>query len=109
ACTFVQQEDEFFDLDKADYGLVPVHCDVWAGFVFVHLGREPRQSLREFLGPMVTALEDYPFDRLTERYTFRAEVPANWKLFMDALQEQYHAPIVHRSQRPENFDAHAAG
>ena len=28
---FVQQESEFFDLDKADYGLVPVHCDVWPG------------------------------------------------------------------------------
>src|SRR5215472_13816976 len=37
ACTFVQQEDEFFDLDKADYGLVPVHCAVWAGFIFVNL------------------------------------------------------------------------
>ena len=37
ACTFVQQESEFFDLDKADYGLVPVHCDVWAGFIFVNL------------------------------------------------------------------------
>ena len=109
ACTFVQQEDEFFDLDRADYGLVPVHCDVWAGFVFVNLDREPRQPLREFLGPMVTALEDYPFDRLTERYGFRAEVPANWKLMMDALQEQYHAPIVHRNQRPENFDAHVGG
>ena len=53
---------------------------------------------------MVSALEGYPFDRLTERYGFRAIVPANWKIFMDALQEQYHAPIVHRSQRPENFD-----
>jgi phenylpropionate dioxygenase-like ring-hydroxylating dioxygenase large terminal subunit len=111
ACTFVQQEGEFFDLDKADYGLVPVHCDVWAGFVFVNLEREPEpdQSLRAYLGPMVTAIEDYPFDRLTERYGFRAEVPANWKVFMDALQEQYHAPIVHRNQRPENFDAHQAG
>jgi len=104
ACTFVQQEGEFFGLDKADYGLVPVHCDVWAGFVFVNLDETPRQPLREFLGPMVTPLEAYPFDRLTERYGFRAVVPANWKLFMDALQEQYHAPIVHRSQRPESFD-----
>jgi glycine betaine catabolism A len=104
ACTFVQQEGEFFDLDKARYGLVPVHCDVWAGFVFVNLDESPRQSLREFLGAMVTALEGYPFDRLTERYGFRALVPANWKIFMDALQEQYHAPIVHRSQRPESFD-----
>ena len=39
ACAFVQQESEFFDLDKADYGLVPVHCDVWAGFIFVNLAR----------------------------------------------------------------------
>jgi glycine betaine catabolism A len=109
ACVFVQQEDEFFDLDKTDYGLVPVHCDVWAGFIFVNLDDEPRQTLREYLGPMVTAIEDYPFPRLSERYGFRSEVPANWKLFMDALQEQYHAPIVHRSQRPETFEAHQAG
>ena len=30
-CTFVQQESEFFDLDRDGYGLVPVHCDVWTG------------------------------------------------------------------------------
>jgi phenylpropionate dioxygenase-like ring-hydroxylating dioxygenase large terminal subunit len=26
-CAFVQQESEFFDLDKADYGLASVHCE----------------------------------------------------------------------------------
>ena len=36
--TFVQQESEFFDLDKADYGLVDVRVDVWEGFIFVNLG-----------------------------------------------------------------------
>ena len=35
--TFVQQESEFFDLDKADYGLVPVQAEVWEGFIFVNL------------------------------------------------------------------------
>lgn len=104
ACTYVQQEDEFFDLDKADYGLVAVHCDVWAGFVFVNLDRTPRQELREYLGPLILGLDDYPFDRITERYGFRAEVAVNWKVFMDGLQEQYHAPVVHASQRSENFD-----
>ena len=74
ACSFVQQESEFFDLDKADYGLVPVHCDVWAGFIFVNLDREPEQTLREFLGPMITALEGYPFDQMTERFYYRADV-----------------------------------
>ena len=54
--TFVQQENEFFDLDRARYGLVPVHCDVWEGFIFVNFAKSPEQSLREFLGPMIIAL-----------------------------------------------------
>jgi nitrite reductase/ring-hydroxylating ferredoxin subunit len=100
SCSFVQQEQEFFDLDKADYGLVPVHCDVWAGFVFVNLDRATPQPLRDFLGPMVTAIEDYPFGEMTERFSYRAEVGANWKLFMDAFQEFYHAPVLHAKQSP---------
>jgi len=103
ALTFVQQEDEFFDLDKREYGLVPVHCDVWAGFVFVNLAHEPEWSLHEFLGPMVTALDGYPFDRMTERFAYRAEVNANWKLYMDAFQEFYHAPILHAKQSPPAY------
>jgi Rieske 2Fe-2S family protein len=110
ACSFVQQEQEFFDLDKADYGLVPVPCDVWAGFIFVHLG-EPAQSLAEFLGPMVTAIGDYPFEQQTERFVYRAEVGSNWKLFMDAFQEFYHAPVLHARQGPfaARADVQAAG
>ncbi|MET7773506.1 aromatic ring-hydroxylating dioxygenase subunit alpha [Nocardia sp. NPDC005366] len=100
---FVQQEEEFFDLDKATLGLATVACEVWSGFIFVNLAAEPRQSLREFLGPMVTGLEGYPFDKLTERYSYRAEVGANWKLYMDAFQEFYHAPILHGKQTPDNF------
>ena len=74
---------------------MPVHCDVWAGFIFVNLADEPAQSLLEFLGPMITALDGYPFERLTERYDFRADVGCNWKVFSDAFQEYYHVPILH--------------
>ncbi|MET8655044.1 MULTISPECIES: aromatic ring-hydroxylating oxygenase subunit alpha [Nocardia] len=104
---FVQQEGEFFDLDKSALGLAKVHCEVWAGFIFVNLASRPRQSLREFLGPMVTDLEGYPFDELTERYSYRSEVGANWKLYMDAFQEFYHAPILHGKQTPDNFSVAA--
>ena len=99
-CSFVQQEGEFFELDKAEWGLLPVHCDVWAGFVFVNLDREPRQSLREFLGPVIAPLDEYPFHRLSQRFAYRAEVGANWKLFTDAFQEFYHAPVLHAKQSP---------
>ncbi|BBZ66393.1 (2Fe-2S)-binding protein [Mycolicibacterium insubricum] len=106
--TFVQQEGEFFDLDKNKYGLVPVHCEVWEGFIFVNFAAEPEQSLAEFLGPMVTNLQGYPFDKLTSRFTYRAEVNANWKLYMDAFQEFYHAPILHANQSPTAYSKAAA-
>lgn len=99
-CTFVQQEGEFFALDKAEHGLAPVHCDTWNGFVFVNLDPAPRQGLREFLGPMITGLDGYPFDKMTERYDFVAENNSNWKLFADAFQEYYHVPSLHPQQVP---------
>ncbi|MBE1536770.1 aromatic ring-hydroxylating oxygenase subunit alpha [Actinomadura algeriensis] len=100
---FIQQEGEFFDVDKSRYGLAPVHCDVWAGFVFVNFAREPEQSLREFLGPMVTALEGYPFEKQTSRFQYSTTIRANWKLYMDAFAEFYHAPVLHASQSPEKY------
>jgi phenylpropionate dioxygenase-like ring-hydroxylating dioxygenase large terminal subunit len=105
---FVQQETEFFDLDKSEYGLVPVHCDVWAGFIFVNFAPAPAQPLREFLGPMVTALEGYPFDAQTSRFGYETTIKANWKLFMDAFAEFYHAPVLHAKQSPEKYSVAAA-
>jgi len=98
ACTYVHQAGEFFDLRKEELRLAPLHCDTWAGFVFVNLAREPRQTLREYLGPMVGALEGYPFEKMTERYSFRAENNSNWKVFSDAFQEYYHVPPLHTHQ-----------
>ena len=47
SCTFAQQQEgEFFDLDKSEYGLVPVHCDVCAGFIFVNLAPDPAVAAR---------------------------------------------------------------
>ena len=100
ALTFIQQENEFFDIDKDASGLAPVHCEVWNGFVFINLEREPREDLRTFLGPMITALDDYPFGALTEHYDFAADNNSNWKLFADAFQEYYHVPALHPQQVP---------
>ncbi|CAO5192119.1 Rieske-like 2Fe-2S protein [Frankia sp. AiPs1] len=94
--TFVQQEGEFFDLDKADYGLKEVACEVWEGFIFINL--DPQQTLEEYLGPMVRGIAGYPFHEMTEVYSYRAEIGSNWKLFIDAFAEFYHAPVLHQKQ-----------
>ncbi|KJF23913.1 (2Fe-2S)-binding protein [Rhodococcus sp. ACPA4] len=94
--SFIQQEGEFFDVDKQDYGLVEVTCETWQGFIFVNLN--PQQSLEEYLGPMLKGVEGYPFHEMTEVYSYRAEIGSNWKLFIDAFAEFYHAPILHQKQ-----------
>jgi phenylpropionate dioxygenase-like ring-hydroxylating dioxygenase large terminal subunit len=97
-CTFVQQESEFFDFDKADYSLSSVQAEVWEGFIFVNLDPTNTTPLREYLGKFGKGIEGYPFDKLTQVHKYRAEVGANWKLFIDAFAEFYHAPILHAKQ-----------
>jgi len=97
ALTFVQQYDEFFDLDLSEFGLVGVRCEVWAGFVFVNLD-DDAQPLADYMGRIGAGIEAYPFERLTQVHKYRAEIGANWKLFIDAFMEFYHAPVLHAKQ-----------
>ena len=97
ALTFVQQESEFFDLDKADFGLVPLRCEVWEGFIFVNLDADA-PPLRDYMGRLGAGIEGYPFHEMTQVHKYRAEIGANWKLFIDAFMEFYHAPVLHAKQ-----------
>ncbi|EFC86043.1 aromatic ring-hydroxylating dioxygenase subunit alpha [Parafrankia sp. EUN1f] len=106
---FVLQEEEFFDFDKADFPLVSVHCEVWEGFIFINLADEPSQTLPEFLGPMVRGLEGYPFHLVTERYAYKADLLSNWKIYLDAFQEYYHASVLHSQQQVPSLRSFESG
>lgn len=95
--TFIQQEEEFFGVDKSAYGLKAVRCEVWEGFIFVNLD-PAAQPLADYLGEFAKGLEGYPFHEMTEVFTYKAEVGSNWKLFIDAFAEFYHAPVLHQKQ-----------
>lgn len=92
---YVHNAPEFFDLRADALALPPIHCEVLAGFVWVNLDDEPRQSLRDFLGPEICRLETYPFDKMTQTYVWDSVIDANWKLYVDAFAEVYHVPYVH--------------
>lgn len=95
--------------DGAAPDLIGVHCDIWNGFIFINFADEPRQGLRDFLGPMITGLDDYPFQKLTERYDWVAHNNSNWKIFADAFQEYYHVPALHSQQVPAAVRVPGAG
>jgi phenylpropionate dioxygenase-like ring-hydroxylating dioxygenase large terminal subunit len=106
---FVQQEGEFFDLDKADYGLAPVRVDTWEGFIFVNLDNTDDTPLRDYLGEFAAGLDGYPFGEMTQVFKYRAEIGSNWKLFIDAFTEFYHAPVLHARQAVSEESAKLQG
>ena len=109
----VPDEENFFDLDKGQHGLTPIALDVWEGFVFVNLQREPEQSLLEYLGEVPDMLAGYPFASLELGYAYRSTLNCNWKIAVDSQQEAYHAVHLHRRTLgdvlvdPENPYLHA--
>jgi nitrite reductase/ring-hydroxylating ferredoxin subunit len=91
---YVHNAAEFEGLDPDQLKLPEIHCDVWAGFVFVNFAENP-EGLRDSMGPELVKLEAYPFHKLTEKHRLEAVVNSNWKLFIDAFAEFYHVPYVH--------------
>lgn len=90
----ITNEEEFFDLDKSKLRMPPVHCEVWAGFIFVNLAEDP-VPLRTFLGEGLLGMESYPFHLMTQHYGFSTQIKGNWKLAVDSVCEWYHPPYVH--------------
>lgn len=61
----------------------------WQGFVFVTLNPQP-QPLRDYLGRLGAGLEGYPFDRLTQKHTYRAEIGSNLPTYILRGLRQLH-------------------
>ncbi len=94
--TGVPDEASFFDFDKADHGMLPIHVDTWQGFVFIHLAPHPPQTLTDYLGELGERLQGYPFAEFPVCDSYRMEANVNWKVAVDAFQEFYHVAFIHQ-------------
>lgn len=86
--------DQAEDFASGDFGLYPVHAEVWRGFLFLNLDPKAR-PLREYLGSFVDRAASYPLDRLRRAHRVVYEIAANWKLVAQNANECYHCPGVH--------------
>lgn len=88
--------DSFPGLEKANYGLVRLPSQESGGMIWTVLdGTSP--SADEFIGELA---DDLYAIGLPESHLYKRrihDVPANWKLIMDAFSESYHVKRLHRS------------
>lgn len=91
----IPAEDDYYAIDKSCYGLIPLGCDSWEGFVFIHYDPKPTVSLRDFLGEIATQYTGYPFSQMQQINSYAAIVKGNWKTAADAFQEAHHVPYIH--------------
>ena len=99
------QEENFYQPTRGHLNLVPVACDVWEGFIFVHLDPERAEPLLEFLAPIADYVEGFPFEEITHELRYETELRANWKVVMDSQAESLHAPFVHKKAWPDLFSS----
>lgn len=107
--TGVPEEENFFDLNKEDYGLTPVHVGVWEGFIFVNVDPSPSMTLEEYIKPVFGSVEGYPFDKMTTGFQWTTEARGNWKLALDAFQEAYHVAYIHGMSIADAIDKSVDG
>ena len=83
------------DLDKHEFGLVPVRVDAWNGLVFACL--DPNcESLENWLGDIVDIAEGFPGVAEMEFDSMRSNLcNANWKNYSDNAAEGYHLSMIH--------------
>ncbi len=96
----VPHEDGFPDLDKSEFGLVPVACEERLGLVFVTQdpGAAGAASALEGLPTLIA-----PEQRLLA--SNQNEIGVNWKVFLEGFLEGYHIRSTHpHSFYPYGFD-----
>lgn len=96
----VTEEEMFYNLNKKCLNLASVACDVWAGFVFINLDPQPKETLLEHLGGIVEQLAGYPFHELPVTWSYKAHINTAWQNARDSQLEGYHLKYLHKRTSP---------
>jgi phenylpropionate dioxygenase-like ring-hydroxylating dioxygenase large terminal subunit len=90
----VPERREFCPFSDRDVALPEVRVGRWEQFVFVNLDPDAG-PLEEYLGDIPRRLEPYKLARQHKWWSRSTVVPVNWKIALDAFQEDYHARYIH--------------
>ena len=86
----------FPQLDKNDFALKALECEVWQGFVFIRFAPGPQPSVADLMKPFEEELAHYRAEEMVPTGDiWTQETPVNWKSVRDVDNEGYHVAMAH--------------
>jgi carnitine monooxygenase subunit len=86
----------FPELDKHEFGLVPLELEIWMGFIFVRFREGPQPSVAELLAPIAEEFGPYRAANMVPACgIWTQKIPVNWKSVRDVDNEGYHVAMAH--------------
>ncbi|MBN9052775.1 aromatic ring-hydroxylating dioxygenase subunit alpha [Shinella sp. PSBB067] len=86
----------FPPLDKDEFALKPLECEIWQGFVFIRFAPGPQPAVAELMKPFEEELSHYrPQEMVPAGGIWTQETPVNWKSVRDVDNEGYHVAMAH--------------
>ncbi len=94
--TFVYGRHMFSEkqLDADDLKLRECRLETAIGCAWINFD-DDAPSFRETLGPLIDNLEAHGSSKLRAEWWYATEIPANWKVAMEAFMEGYHVMRTH--------------
>jgi glycine betaine catabolism A len=89
------------DVDRTEFGLIPVQLREWLGYAWVCLADDPPSFEADVIGAAAQRLggagviDAWQLESLRVGRRIRYDVAANWKLIIENFMECYHCATIH--------------
>ena len=86
----------FPELDKTEFGLMPLDLEIWMGLIFIRFRKGPQPSVAKLMQPFEEEFAHYRSADMVPTTGIRTQTsPVNWKSVRDVDNEGYHVAMAH--------------
>jgi phenylpropionate dioxygenase-like ring-hydroxylating dioxygenase large terminal subunit len=86
----------FPELDKTEFGLMPLELEIWMGFIFIRFRKGGQPSVAELMQPVTKEISHYGIEDMVPSFGIWTQTtPVNWKSVRDVDNEGYHVAMAH--------------
>ncbi|RCW81561.1 aromatic ring-hydroxylating oxygenase subunit alpha [Phyllobacterium bourgognense] len=85
----------FPEMDKNEFGLLPLELEIWMGFIFIRFLKSAQPSVATLMKPFEAEIAKYEIADMVPAGFWTQKSPVNWKSVRDVDNEGYHVAMAH--------------